>query len=320
MTPLLLGILAVVLAGPVPSVLGRVGAFTSVPRAAVVLWQAVALAAVLSAVGSGLALALRLVTMSGRAGGWALGPFRIGAHLLVLALTVTVLARLSWVLITNARTLRAIRRRHRSLVDVAGTTAPNPTGTPAAVLVLHHDVPTAYCVPALRASRVVVSDGAIARLDAVELDAVLTHENAHLRARHDLVIEVFTALWIAFPRGVRSRIALDQVRNLLEMEADDDAVRLVGAVPMARALVALSIGSSDRSSHASVAPAGVDDLAGHATSQVLRRVERLAGAGTRRAARPVLAAAVYLTAVVVMVVPTVTIALPWLRAAWRVVG
>lgn len=323
MNPLLLAVLAVVLAGPVPALLRRVDAFASAPRAAVVLWQSVALAAVLAAVGSGLALALLLVTSGGRAGGRDLGPLRITAHLLVLVLTLTILARLTWALITNAHRLRANRRRHRDLVDLAGSTAPltSVAVAPAVVRVLRHDVPTAYCLPSLRDARVVVSDGALARLDQVELDAVLAHENAHLRARHDLVIEVFTALWIAFPRGVRSRVALDQVRSLLEMHADDDAVRVVGAVPMARALVALSAGSSTPSKRAPVSRLpSVDDLARTAPSQVLRRVERLAVADTHRASGPAVAAATYAAAAVILVVPTVTIAVPWLDAAWRILG
>lgn len=322
MTPLLLGILAVVLAGPVPSLLGRVDALASVPRAAVVLWQAVALAAVLAAVGSGLALALRLVTSGGRAGGLALGPLRVGAHLVVLALTATVLARLTWVLITNAHRLRSIRRRHRDLVDLAGAAARVTSAAvpPGVVRVLRHDAATAYCVPALRHPRVVVSDAAIARLDRVELDAVLAHENAHLHARHDLVIEAFTALWIAFPRVVRSRVAVERIRALLEMAADDEAVRIVGRVPMARALVTLATGSSAPSAPGQLLPPDGDDSAAYGTSQVLHRVERLAGRGGTRASGPMLAAATYVAAAGVLVVPTVTVAMPWLRAAWRIVG
>jgi hypothetical protein len=160
----------------------------------------------------------------------------------------------------------------------------------------------------------------LARLDRVELEAVLAHEHAHLRARHDLVIEAFTALWIAFPRVVRSRVAVDQIRTLLEMAADDGAVRTVGAVPMARALVALATGSPAPSIPGQFLVADGGLLGGDAPSQVLHRVERLAGDGGRRVSRPLLATATYSAAAGILVVPTVTIALPWLRAAWRIVG
>ena len=53
--------LALVLAGPAATVLGRALWPRRAPRAALVLWQAVALAAVLSAFGSGLAIASELL-------------------------------------------------------------------------------------------------------------------------------------------------------------------------------------------------------------------------------------------------------------------
>jgi Zn-dependent protease with chaperone function len=304
-TPLLLGGLALLLSGPVPALLGRVHAFALVPRAAVVLWQSVALAAVLAALGSGLALALVLVTTQGRAGGLALGPWRIGAHVLVVGLTMTVAVRLVWAVVTNARAVRSTRRHQRELVDLVARPLPRDvlghdrSDRDHPVRVLDDEIPAAYCVPALRESRLVVSAGALARLDPTGLDAVLAHERTHLQARHDLVVEVFTALWIAFPRIVRSRVALDRIRTLLEMAADDGAVRAVGRVPTARALVALA------------------DAGG---PQVLARVERLSVRRTTRAARPALAAATYAAAVAILVAPTVTVALPWLHAAWRIVA
>ena len=57
MTTTALVLLAAVLAGPAPAVLARTPAVRRAPRAAMVLWQAVALAAVLAALGAGLSLA-----------------------------------------------------------------------------------------------------------------------------------------------------------------------------------------------------------------------------------------------------------------------
>ena len=48
-------------------------------------------------------------------------------------------------------------------------------------------------------SRIVVSVGALELLGRGELAAVLAHERAHLRERHDLVLLPFTALRRAFP-------------------------------------------------------------------------------------------------------------------------
>ena len=73
--------------------------------------------------------------------------------------------------------------------------------------------------------RVVLSRGTLSALSAPELAAILGHERAHLRARHDLVLEAFIAVHTAFPRVVRSGSALRAVRLLVELLADDAAVR-----------------------------------------------------------------------------------------------
>jgi len=213
----------------------------------------------------------------------------------VLALTALVAVRLLSAVGRVAVGTRARRKRHRDLVDVLAT----PDGLIPGLRVLAEETPLAYCLPALRGSRVVVSVGALERLDEGELRAVLAHEQAHLRARHDLVLEAFTALHRAFPRWVRSDIALEQARTLVELLADDDARRRRGPLPLARALVALA-GS----------PAPEAGLAAAKSSTILR-VRRLADPEPNH---PVLAAATYTTAVLLLVVPTFTVAAPILKA------
>ena len=58
-----------------------------------------------------------------------------------------------------------------------------------------------------------------------ELAAVLAHERAHLRERHDLVVLPFTALRRAFPRSATCVAAHSAVALLVEMLADDRARR-----------------------------------------------------------------------------------------------
>jgi Zn-dependent protease with chaperone function len=164
---------------------------------------------------------------------------------------------------------------------------------------LSEETPLAYCLPALRGARVVVSVGALERLDESELHAVLAHEQAHLRARHDLVLEAFTALHQAFPRWVRSEVALEQARTLVELLADDDARRRNGPRPLARALVALA-----------GAPAPEAGLAAAKSATVLR-VQRLADPEPRY---PLLSAGTYAVAVGLLVLPTVTVAAPIVKA------
>jgi Zn-dependent protease with chaperone function len=131
--------------------------------------------------------------------------------------------------------------------------------------------------------------------------AILSHERAHLRARHDLVLEMFTAVHAAFPRFVRSASALDAVRLLIEMLADDAAVRASGPTPLARALVACAAGHT---------PSGA--LAAGGPTTVLR-VRRLGGRGNS----VVVAGAAYLAAAVVLILPTIAVALPWLTELHR---
>jgi len=169
--------------------------------------------------------------------------------------------------------------------------------------VLDVDEPLAYCLPGVR-SRVVVSQGTLTTLSDNEITAILTHERAHLRARHDLVLEMFTAVHAAFPRFVRSASALDAVRLLIELLADDAAVRTAGPTPLARALVACAAGPT---------PSGAMAAGGPTT---VIRVRRLGG--KPNSVR--LAVTAYLAAVAVLVVPTLAVAVPCLTELRRLFG
>lgn len=219
--------LALVLAWPVPRLMARIGTFRRAPRAALVVWQSVSIAAVLSA----LAAAPAVLPQIGRQSG---GPGSIGAWAVAAAtLSGLMLAQLLLSGVQIGNRLRTLRRRHRELVDLLA--APGDDR----VRVLEHPTPTAYCLPGRR-SRVVLSQGTIDALPAEQLRAVLAHERAHLRARHDLILEFFTVLHTAVPPFLRSHEALSEVRLLAEVLADRTAVKTVGAVSMARALVALA--------------------------------------------------------------------------------
>ncbi|MGZ4581987.1 MAG: M56 family metallopeptidase [Nocardioidaceae bacterium] len=285
MTTLLLSVLAVLFAWPVPVLLARLTPLRRVPRAAVVLWQAVALAAVLSALGAGLSL------VTGSALSRGAGPVPHVAAVALL-LTGTVLARLLLAGHRVGTRVRGLRRRHRALVDLL-------SADDAGVRVLDHPTPMAYCLPGHH-SRVVVSAGARAVLAPAELAAVLAHERAHLRARHDLVLEAFTVLHEAFPRVVTGEAALREVRLLVEVLADRSARRRTGARPLVRALVALADG---RAPDAALGAAG-------AGAGLVQRVELVRDATDHRA----LASAVYAAAAAVVGLPTVFVALPWLAS------
>lgn len=299
-TPVLLAALALVLTGPAPALLARSSWPYRIPRAAVTLWQSIALAAVLAALGAGIALSYSTAGQPGEPRFDPSSPRDLLAAA-ILALTALVLVKLLWAAGRVAIGTRARRKRHRDLVDVLAT----PDGLIPGLRVLAEETPLAYCLPALRGSRVVVSVGALDRLDERELRAVLAHEQAHLRARHDLVLEAFTALHTAFPRWVRSEVALEQARTLVELLADDDARRRNGPRPLARALVALA-----------GAPAPDAGLAAAKSSTVLR-VQRLADPEPRY---PLLSVATYAAAAALLILPTITVAAPILKAVLNAIS
>lgn len=302
-TALVFACMALILAGPVPTALSRGVWPHRAPRAALVLWQAVALAAVLSAFGSGLAIASELLVL-GPDGRPTTSPTQeiktLGlpvwlTYAAVFALTVLIGGRLIYAILRVAVRTRRRRARHRMLVDLLDRSDHHPLRRFSDIRVLATATPIAYCLPGLR-QRVVLSEGTFANLADEEITAIVSHERSHLRARHDLVLEAFTAVHEAFPRFVRSESALDAVRLLVELLADDSAVRVTGTRPLARALVTCA------DAHA---PAGALAAGGHTT---LIRVERLGG----RMFDGRVAMAAYVGSIAILAVPTLAVALPWL--------
>jgi len=292
-TTALLALLGLVLAGPAPALLSRARWPLRAPRAGVVLWQAMALAAVLAIVGAGASASLWLIQVDDP-GGW-----RVLAHSALMTLTLVVLVRLAWSAIRVGRATRTRRRRLRELVDMLA----DRSGIEPGLRILAAPTPVAYCLPGVRNNRVVLSQGAMSQLDPREVAAVLAHEHAHVRARHDLVLESFAALHAAFPRGPRSELPLRQSQLLVELLADDAARARTGAVPLARALVAL----------AGQTPPATALAANSDASTTRLRLERLAAP---RGGRWRAAACAYATAAAILLGPTIFVGIPLLTQMW----
>ena len=253
------------------------------PAAAILLWQALGLASGLAAVGTLIGLALpastagvvrsvlqagaliragdvfRLAGMFGADGGTPV--IIVAVRLTCLAAGLALLASLCWVLVAASAAALQARRRQRALLTLLAHGDPKVPGA----LVVDYPNAAAYCLPGLR-SRIVVSVGTLELLGRGELAAVLAHERAHLRERHDLVLLPFIALLRAFPKSATCTDAHRAVALLIEMLADDHALRARPAHELVSALV--------RFGTAGTCPAPAGTLAA-GEGEVAARVTRL---------------------------------------------
>ncbi|PZG41016.1 peptidase M48 Ste24p [Spongiactinospora gelatinilytica] len=249
------------------------------PRTAILLWQAVGITWGLATTGALLAYALQpyergvlgglgAFAASAATGGY--GPrdaydlphilaFIAGVSLLAVLITVTAAAAV--------QTIRA-RRRHRALLALISRDDPEVPG----VRVVDHPGAAAYCLPGLR-SQVVISAGALRLLSPDELAAVLAHESAHVRERHDLVLLPFSALRRVLPWSAVVRDTQAMVELLIEMAADDRARRFCSPRRLATALLRFGTAEPVPTPH------GALGAIGGSHTGVMLRVQRLVTPG-----------------------------------------
>jgi Zn-dependent protease with chaperone function len=162
-------------------------------------------------------------------------------------------------LVRTVLRMRARARDHAQAVRLVG----RGTGD-GNLVVIEAAQPAAYCVSG-RPSAIVVTTAALAALNNPQLAAVLAHERAHLTGRHSLVVTGLRGLATVFPHLGLMTEGLQEVSRLLEMCADDAAVRRHGTGALLSGLLTLC-----RAAPAEALAAA--DLA------VLARAERLAAA------------------------------------------
>jgi Zn-dependent protease with chaperone function len=152
--------------------------------------------------------------------GWGLLAGAAAAALLAAALLVTV------------RAARSLARAGRACRHLSGTDR---------LVITRDERPTAYAVPT-RAGVIVVSTGMLALLSTAERQALLAHEEAHLRHRHALFVLLADLSAAANPllRPLAAR-----VRLAAELHADEDAARATGdRRVVARALARASLAAA----------------------------------------------------------------------------
>ncbi|MGW5422299.1 M56 family metallopeptidase [Streptomyces sp. NPDC003943] len=173
---------------------------------------------------------------------------------------------------------RRSRRRHAATLRLVGRYDATLGAT-----VLDHERPAVYCLPG-RSRRVVVSSGALTTLTAPQLDAALAHERAHISGRHHLLVAATESFAGVFPHLPLARHGGAAVPLLLEMAADDRALRRCSRDALATALYALASGKAPREAFAAGGPSAAlrmrriltPQAAGH---PVLRGLLTIAAAG-----------------------------------------
>lgn len=243
-----LAVLAIVLAWPAPIILSRAAWPARSPFTAMILWQAIALAGGLSMIGAmliwglaplgdtlleGLGALSAIVFGNGPAG--ALGVWHVFALSAALLLGIHLVFTL---LLTYVR-IRRQRRRHRDLLHLLSSPSPESADT----VVINHPAPVAYCLPGGARSVTVLSDGLVDLLDPAELEAVLLHEQTHLTQRHHLLLWAFAAWRAALPWLPTSQLAQHSVNELIEMLADDEALKSVEKASLIQAIAIVASGS-----------------------------------------------------------------------------
>jgi Zn-dependent protease with chaperone function len=198
---------------------------------------------------------------------------------LAVVLPAGVLLALASSFTFHALRARRARTRHRETLDVVGRHSDALRAT-----VLAYGVPAAYCLPGRR-PRIVVSDTAVERLSPEQLHAVLEHERAHVAGRHHLALATAEAFASVFRGLPLAHHAKEQTALLLEMIADDRAVRSQSHDVFAAAMYEMATAR---------APRGAFSVGGNSAVIRMRRV-----LGRHRAPHPVLrGAAVAVTAAV----------------------
>ncbi|MDC2955248.1 M56 family metallopeptidase [Streptomyces sp. NPDC085900] len=247
---LLLTVVALTAAVPVPRALVRADWPEREPVVALWVWQCL-VATVLLCCLTALTLGAAAVFGTVRAQLFAPAPPAVtaaydlsAAPVWAAALTLLLACGAAWSTAMLAREFVEARRRRGVTRAHLRERAPElPAGLEAVargpLLVLEDEYPDAWWMPG-HPAQLVVTTGALHRLTDHQLDAVLTHEQDHARAHHDWLLHLSTALATGFPRVPLFAHFCDQTHRLVELAADDTASRRCGHLTTALALIELN--------------------------------------------------------------------------------
>ena len=245
----ILAILAITLAWPVPLVLAQAAWPSRAPGTALVLWQSIALAGGLSMIGSLVTFGLipfgsnlidgTLKLLKHLAAG-TLPPDANLPQMFTLCLAVLLTGHLLLNLVLTMVRSERQRKRHLSLVNLLSAPFEGSPGT----RILDHPSPVAYCLAGTSSSVTVLSEGLLSLLDENQLRAVIAHENAHLAQQHHLVLIAFKSWHSALPWFPIANRAENAVALLVEMLADDQARKVTDDHTLATAIALVGSGAA----------------------------------------------------------------------------
>jgi Zn-dependent protease with chaperone function len=261
-----------------PRLLPRVTRMGIAPAAAVMVWLIVLISVLASWAAAATSLVIYLAHTWNQPDPLALGACLaalrsaasghsgVAAQAGLALVTAAVSAFLLGLAILVGRSLlraRTSTRRHAESARILGRHIVGVDG-----LVIDAPQKMAYCLGGRRGT-IVITSAALAALQRPHLDAVLAHERAHLTGHHHLLLAVTRALATSLPRIRLFTVAQMDVARLLEMCADDSAIRRHGPTALLSALLTLA-GADAMPSHA----------LGASTVGIVARVSRLAEPNT----------------------------------------
>ncbi|WP_411125627.1 M56 family metallopeptidase [Streptomyces sp. x-19] len=277
MVPLTLMILGVLAAAMAPRLMARSDWPDREPVLALWVWQCV-VAAVLLCCGLAMSLSAAAAWDAIRSPVFGFAP-RVVVEAYALntygpwagVLAMLLAGGGAWTVVALTREVRAARvrrRRRRAELRRRSPLMPGEDPREGRLVVLEGERPEASWQHH-PAPQLVITTAALRRLKGRQLDALIAHEQGHLRARHDVLLHCASALAVGFPQIPVFAAFRAQVHRLVEMAADDVASRRFGRLTIALALVELN---EDR---------GVFGPCPPQLAQVPQRVDRLLAPAAR---------------------------------------
>lgn len=197
-------------------------------------------------------------------------------YLLAVAIAAAFILQLAFLLGGGAKLLKVSHRLKkssscRSLSCLALARLSDAPAVRSLMLVPDEKV-EARTVGLLR-PRILFHGGLVSSLSARELAAVAAHEEAHRSGRDNLLVTIAKTISLTLFYLPGPRLALKEMRNLLEKAADRQAAAVTGPVPVAEALLRIA-GISGAKSGAATFQATAS-VSGTSPGEITGRLEEL---------------------------------------------